>query len=120
MDPGGACLLRQARDRTLHISRRGFYRHVLDVPPVRIGGRFFYKRKDLDKWIDASPSTTSFPFCFVISGNVDMIPVAFGRNHTLYYGLSGYDDSDGGVNSLTSPAWRRSTARIRATSSRGE
>ena len=36
-----------------HISRRGFYRHVLDVPPVRIGGRFFYKRKDLDRWIDA-------------------------------------------------------------------
>ena len=35
-----------------HISRRGFYRHVLDVPPVRIGGRFFYKRKDLDRWID--------------------------------------------------------------------
>jgi hypothetical protein len=36
-----------------HISRRGFYRHVLDVPPVRIGGRFFYKRRDLDRWIDA-------------------------------------------------------------------
>ncbi len=35
-----------------HISRRGFYRHVVDVPPVRIGGRFFYKRKDLDRWID--------------------------------------------------------------------
>ena len=50
------------------------------------------------KRLDASPSTTSFPFCFVISGNVDMIPVAFGRHHTLYYGLSGYDDSDGGVN----------------------
>jgi hypothetical protein len=25
----------------------------LDVPPVRIGGRFFYKKKDLDRWIDA-------------------------------------------------------------------
>jgi len=35
-----------------HISRRGFYRHVVDVPPVRIGGRYFYKRKDLDRWID--------------------------------------------------------------------
>ncbi len=50
------------------------------------------------KKLDASPSTSTFPFCFVISGNVDMIPVAFGRNHTLYYGLSGYDDGDGGVN----------------------
>lgn len=47
---------------------------------------------------DASPSTSSFPFCFVISGNVDLIPVAFGRHHTLYYALSGYDDGDGGVN----------------------
>jgi len=50
------------------------------------------------KKLDATPSTDSFPFCFVISGNVDMIPVAFGRNHTLYMGLSGYDDGDGGVN----------------------
>lgn len=50
------------------------------------------------KRLDASPSTPSFPFCFVISGNVDMIPVAFGRHHTLYMGLSGYDDGDGGVN----------------------
>ncbi len=50
------------------------------------------------KRLDASPSTATFPFCFVISGNVDMIPVAFGRNHTLYYALSGYDDGDGGVN----------------------
>lgn len=50
------------------------------------------------KRLEASPSTPSFPFCFVISGNVDMIPVAFGRHHTLYMGLSGYDDGDGGVN----------------------
>ena len=50
------------------------------------------------KRLEASPSTPSFPFCFVISGNVDMIPVAFGRHHTLYIGLSGYDDGDGGVN----------------------
>lgn len=50
------------------------------------------------KKLDASPSTSSFPFCFVVSGNVDMIPLAFGRNHTLYMGLSGYDDGDGGVN----------------------
>jgi hypothetical protein len=50
------------------------------------------------KKLDPSPSPDSFPFCFVISGNVDMIPLAWGRNHTLYYGLSGYDDGDGGVN----------------------
>lgn len=48
--------------------------------------------------LDASPSTASFPDCFVISGNVDMVPVAFGRHHTLYYGLSGFDDGDGGQN----------------------
>lgn len=48
--------------------------------------------------LDPSPAMPSFPFCFVISGNVDMIPLAFGRNHRLYYGLSGYDDGDGGVN----------------------
>ena len=53
-----------------------------------------------DTWtqLDASPATPSFPVCFVISGRVDMAPVAFGRHHTLYYGLNGYDDTDGGVN----------------------
>jgi hypothetical protein len=50
------------------------------------------------KLLDASPATPSFPVCFVISGRVDMAPVAFGRNHTLYYALNGYDDGDGGVN----------------------
>lgn len=34
----------------------------------------------------------------MISGNVDMEPVAFGRHHTLYMALSGYDDGDGGQN----------------------
>ena len=48
--------------------------------------------------LDASPATSAFPVCFVISGRVDMAPVAFGRHHTLYYGLNGYDDTDGGVN----------------------
>jgi hypothetical protein len=53
-----------------------------------------------DSWkvLDASPATAAFPVCFVISGRIDMAPVAFGRNHTLYYGLNGYDDTDGGVN----------------------
>ena len=49
--------------------------------------------------LDASPATASFPYCFVISGSVDMVPVAFGRHHTLYYALSGFDDGDGGQNS---------------------
>jgi hypothetical protein len=49
--------------------------------------------------LDASPATPSFPDCFVISGNVDMAPIAFGRHHTLYYALSGFDDGDGGQNS---------------------
>ncbi|HEX3621685.1 MAG TPA: sialidase family protein [Acidimicrobiales bacterium] len=48
--------------------------------------------------LDASPATPSFPDCFVISGNVDMAPIAFGRHHALYYALSGYDDGDGGQN----------------------
>jgi hypothetical protein len=48
--------------------------------------------------LDSSPSTPSFPDCFVISGSVDMVPVAFGRHHTLYYALSGFDDGDGGQN----------------------
>lgn len=50
------------------------------------------------KKLDASLSTPSFPYCFVISGRVDMIPLAFGRNHTLYAAVNGYDDGDGGVN----------------------
>jgi predicted DNA-binding transcriptional regulator AlpA len=61
-----------------HISRRGFYRHVLDVPPVRIGGRFFYKRKDLDRWIDAQtvPSRDHEP---PASGR---FPIAVGKART--------------------------------------
>ena len=48
--------------------------------------------------LDSSPSPAAFPICFVISGSVNYTPIAFGRNHTLYYGLTGYDDTDGGVN----------------------
>jgi hypothetical protein len=48
--------------------------------------------------LDASPDPPSYPFCFVISGSVDMVPVAFGRHHELYMAMSGYDDGDGGQN----------------------
>ena len=48
------------------------------------------------KILDASPSPASYPFCFHTSGMQTETPLAWGRNGTLYFGLVGWDDSDGG------------------------
>lgn len=45
------------------------------------------------------PTLPSYPFCFVPSGGITESPIAWGRNHTLYYGLVGYSDEDGGATS---------------------
>ena len=47
--------------------------------------------------LDSTPSLPSYPSCFAISATVNMIPVAFGRNSTLYYALNGYGEEDGGI-----------------------
>lgn len=48
--------------------------------------------------LESSPSPDSYPFCLSISATVNMIPIAFGRDSTLYYALLGFgpDEVDGG------------------------
>ena len=46
-----------------------------------------------------TPALASYPFCFNTSGGVTQSPMAWGRNHTLYYGLVGYSNQDGGATS---------------------
>jgi hypothetical protein len=46
-----------------------------------------------------TPALASYPFCFNVSGGVTQSPMAWGRDHTLYYGLVGYNNSDGGATS---------------------
>ena len=48
------------------------------------------------KLLDASPSPASYPYCFHTSGMQTETPLAWGRNGTLYYGLVGWDNQDGG------------------------
>jgi hypothetical protein len=46
--------------------------------------------------LPALPGTNAFPDCFTVNGGQTQSPLAWGRNHTLYYGLLGYNQSDGG------------------------
>ena len=46
--------------------------------------------------LPSSPSPPSFPFCFYIAWMAAEVPVAWGRNHTLYVAFSGWDNTDGG------------------------
>jgi hypothetical protein len=48
------------------------------------------------KWkiLDSTPSPQSYPFCMHTSGTAYQTAVAFGRDGTLYYALSGYDNND--------------------------
>ncbi|MCA1692306.1 MAG: glycoside hydrolase [Actinobacteria bacterium] len=47
--------------------------------------------------LDQSPNLESYPFCFHTSGTQYQTNVAFGRNGTLYYALTGYDNNDLGA-----------------------
>jgi hypothetical protein len=48
------------------------------------------------KRLDASPSPATFPYCFYIAWMAAETPMAWGRDHTLYYALAGWGDEDGG------------------------
>jgi len=61
------------------------------------------------KLLDASPSPASYQFCLVPSQKVPQTLLAFGRNHTLYYALFGWDVQDGGTRQRTSIFLARST-----------
>lgn len=47
--------------------------------------------------LPALPALNAYPKCFTVNGGVTQTPMAWGRNHTLYYGLLGYDARDGGA-----------------------
>jgi hypothetical protein len=66
-----------ARARTCHTFRSG-------------DGGFTWKR------LDSTPSPPSFPYCFYIAWMAAETPLAWGRDHTLYYALAGWGDEDGG------------------------
>jgi len=44
--------------------------------------------------LDSTPSPSSYPFCAHTSGINLQVQVAIGREGTIYYALSGYDNSD--------------------------
>ena len=48
------------------------------------------------KRLEASPSPRSFPYCFYIAWMAAETPLAWGRDHSLYYALAGWGDEDGG------------------------
>ena len=48
------------------------------------------------KRLDASPSPATFPYCFYIAWMAAETPLAWGRDHSLYYALAGWGDEDGG------------------------
>ena len=47
--------------------------------------------------LPALPALASYPSCFTANGGNTESPMAWGRNHTLYYGLLGYGEQDGGA-----------------------
>ena len=48
------------------------------------------------KRLEATPSPPSFPYCFYIAWMAAETPLAWGRDHSLYYALAGWGDEDGG------------------------
>ena len=46
------------------------------------------------KRLDSNPLPPSYPFCLSTNFSVAMAHVAFGRHHTLYYALPGWDTQD--------------------------
>ena len=44
--------------------------------------------------LDPTPSPASYPFCMHTSGTAFQTQIAFGREGTIYYALSGYDNND--------------------------
>jgi hypothetical protein len=48
------------------------------------------------KRLEASPSPATFPYCFYIAWMAAETPLAWGRDHSLYYALAGWGDEDGG------------------------
>ncbi len=56
------------------------------------------------KNLEQTPALSNYPFCLVNNSNVFHGPMAFGRNSTLYYALSGWDVEDREISKLNAPA----------------
>ena len=46
------------------------------------------------KLLDPTPSPASYPFCMHTSGTAFQTQIAWGRDGTIYYAMSGYDSND--------------------------
>jgi hypothetical protein len=74
---------------------------VIVASAVEMRTRICYLMRSTDggaSWetLPALPGTNAFPDCFTVNGGQTQSPLAWGRNHTLYYGLLGYNQADGG------------------------
>src|SRR6202011_1143418 len=74
---------------------------VIVASAVEMRTRICYLMRSTDAgatWsvLPALPGTNAFPDCFTVNGGQTQSPLAWGRNHTLYYGLLGYNQADGG------------------------
>lgn len=76
-----------------------------DNPNVVVGGYLEFRTKRCSlmrstdagatwKFLDASPTLPSYPFCLANNSNVFQAPIAFGRNNTLYMAMAAWDTQD--------------------------
>ena len=61
------------------------------------------------KLLDGLPSPKSYPFCSTSSGMLTQTPMAWGRDRSLYYAMSGWDAQDGGPGGSVSVIMAKST-----------
>ncbi|MGH9223979.1 MAG: sialidase family protein [Acidimicrobiales bacterium] len=61
------------------------------------------------KLLDGLPSPKSYPFCSTSSGMLTQTPMAWGRDRSLYYAMSGWDAQDGGPGGSVSVILAKST-----------
>lgn len=74
---------------------------VIVASAVEMRTQICYLMRSVDagkSWhiLPALPGTTAFPHCFTVNGGTTQSPLAWGRHHTLYYGLLGHNQADGG------------------------
>lgn len=76
--------------------------NVVVASAVEMRSRTCYLMRSTDAGVHwttpgALPALSSYPFCFTSNAGNTESPLAWGRNHTLYYGLLGYGEQDGGA-----------------------
>lgn len=75
---------------------------IIVAATAELRSRVCYLARSVDAgvtWhvLSALPALNAYPFCSQVNGGVTEAPLAWGRNHTLYYALAGYDVQDGGA-----------------------